>query len=88
MKRSKFTEERIVRILKESNAGGTVKDLCRRHGHFLPVEVEVRRPGGFGPAKARGTRAREQSAREDVRRPLAREPRAEGRGNGASLHPK
>ncbi len=32
MKRSKFTEEQIVRILKESDAGGTVKDLCRRHG--------------------------------------------------------
>ena len=32
MKRSKFTEEQIIRILKEADAGGTVKDLCRRHG--------------------------------------------------------
>ena len=32
MKRSKFSEEQIVRILKEADAGGTVKDLCRRHG--------------------------------------------------------
>lgn len=32
MKRSKFTEEQIVWILKEADAGGTVKDLCRRHG--------------------------------------------------------
>ncbi len=32
MKRSRFTEGQIVAILKEADAGGTVKDLCRRHG--------------------------------------------------------
>jgi len=32
MKGKKFTEERIVAILKESNAGAATKDLCRRHG--------------------------------------------------------
>ena len=32
MKRSKFTEEQIIGILREADAGGTVKDLCRRHG--------------------------------------------------------
>jgi transposase-like protein len=32
MKRFRFTEEQIVAILKEADAGGTVKDVCRRHG--------------------------------------------------------
>jgi putative transposase len=32
MKRSKFTEDQIVAILKEADAGGVVKDICRRHG--------------------------------------------------------
>jgi putative transposase len=32
MKRSKFSEEQIVAILKEADAGGAVKELCRRHG--------------------------------------------------------
>ncbi len=32
MKGKKFTEEQIVGILKESNAGAATKDLCRRHG--------------------------------------------------------
>ena len=32
MKRSKFTETQILGVLKEADAGATVKDLCRRHG--------------------------------------------------------
>jgi len=32
MKRSRFTEERIIGILKEQEAGATVADLCRKHG--------------------------------------------------------
>ena len=32
MKRSRFTEEQIIGILKEHEAGVAVADLCRKHG--------------------------------------------------------
>ena len=32
MKRSRFTEEQIIGILKEHEAGISVSELCRKHG--------------------------------------------------------
>lgn len=32
MKRSRFSEEQIIGILKEQEAGAVTADLCRRHG--------------------------------------------------------
>ena len=32
MKRSRFTEEQIIGILKEHQAGLTAAELCRKHG--------------------------------------------------------
>ena len=32
MKRSRFSEEQIIGILKEHQAGATAADLCRKHG--------------------------------------------------------
>ena len=32
MKRSRFTQEQIIGVLKEHQAGVTAADLCRKHG--------------------------------------------------------
>lgn len=32
MKRSRFTEEQIIGVLREQEAGVPVADLCRKHG--------------------------------------------------------
>ena len=32
MKKSRFSEQQIVNILKEADAGSKVADICRKHG--------------------------------------------------------
>jgi transposase-like protein len=44
--RSKYTDEQILAIVKEGEAGRKVADLCRTHGiteqTYYPLEGEVR----------------------------------------------
>jgi putative transposase len=37
MKAKRFTEEQIIGVLKEAEAGAKTKDLCRKHGISEPT---------------------------------------------------
>jgi hypothetical protein len=50
MKGSRFTEEQIIGVLREQEAGARTEEVCRRHG----VEGEVRRVRGLGRQAAEG----------------------------------
>jgi putative transposase len=50
-KKSRFTDSQIIAILKQTEAGTPVPELCREHGissaHLLQVAIEVWRHGSF-----------------------------------------
>ena len=57
MKRSRFSEEQIIGILREQEAGATTAEVCRRHGvseqSFYRWKSKY---GGMGPSDAQRLR--------------------------------
>ena len=76
MKRKRHTEEQIIAILKEHEAGVKTADLCRKHGmrgELLQLEGQVRRAGSLRRQEAEGAGERERQAEEAVGRRHARQ---------------
>ena len=49
MKKSRFTESQIIAVLKETDAGMKVEEVCRKHGissaTYLQLENQIWRYG-------------------------------------------
>jgi putative transposase len=65
MKRKRFTEEQIIAVLKESEAGAKNQDLCRKHGITEPTFYRWRsKYGGMQISEAKRLRELETENRK------------------------
>ena len=81
MRRSRFSDEQIIAILKEHAAGLSTAELCRKHGISDATFYKWRsRYGGMEPSDAKRLRSlEEENARLKVRRDRGRSAAAQAR---------
>jgi hypothetical protein len=85
MKHRRFSDEQVIGVLKEHEAGAKVDDICRaarhQHGDILHLSEEVRRHGGRratqskAAARARGGERQAEAVRTKRRSKLPRRDR-------------
>ena len=65
MKRQRHSEEQIIAVLKEAQAGGKVDEVCRRHGISQPTYYKWKqRFGGLEVSDAKRLRLLEEENRK------------------------
>ena len=69
MKRKRFTEEQIVGVLREHEAGATARENCRRHG--ISEQTLYRWKSKDGGIEISGTRRLRELEAENGKRLLA-----------------
>ena len=65
MKRSRYSEEQIIGILKETEAGATGREVCRRHG--ISEQTLYRWKAKFGGLEVSDARRLKQLESENAK---------------------